>query len=644
MSFKNLFTPINVKGMVVRNRIVMLPMTTGYCEHDETVGPKFIDFFAERARGGAGLIIIPFAPMRSGSPVEPGMFEDRFVPGLRKLTSTLSGLGARTAAQLIISYHIEFEKGRPEVVAPSPVLNQILRVMPRELTVDEIKVIVREYGQAARRARQAGFDAVEILVGGGYLLNRFLSPISNKREDEYGGSLENRMRIILEIIAEMRRQAGEDFIFGCRLNVDEQMAGGHTIKDSIGVAQTLEKAGIDIINTYTGWHEAPLPTVAPSLPRGAFAQLTAQIKQNVGIPLIAANRINDPFVAERILSEGKADLVGMGRALLADPELPNKAREGRTDEIVQCLACSNCLSEVVACYRKWGEPVSTFCTVNPLVGREGEDLSGPAEKPLKVFVVGAGPGGLQAAITAAGRGHKVTVFEKEGEPGGQLKAGCLPPFKGEVKDFMKSLMARAEKAGAEIKLKTEAGPELIAAEKPDVLVVATGADALVPPIPGIKGPNVAMAEDVLTGRRQLSGDIVVIGGGMVGLEVAEFLLEYGKAVGKITVMEMLDKMAENVSPTYRPFFLARLKKEGILMKTRATVTEVTGKGVKVSQDGKEVFVEADAVVLAAGYRATPGKTQPFKGAAKEVYFVGDCVQARTIKEAVHEGFEAGRKA
>ena len=643
MSFKNLFTPINIKGMEVRNRIVMLPMTTGYCELDETVGPRFINFFAERAKGGAGLIIMPFSPIRSGSPVVPGLFEDRFIPGIRNLTSTLHGLGAKASAQFILSYHVEFQPGRPEIVAPSPVFNQIMRAMPRELTVEEIKLIVKEYGKSARRAREGGFDAVEVLVGGGYLLNRFLSPISNKREDEYGGSLENRMRIILEIIAEIRREAGEDFIYGCRLNVEEQMAGGHTIRESTGVAKVLEKAGIDILNTYTGWHEAPLPTVAPSLPRGAFMHLARQIKESVGIPVIAANRINDPFIAERILAEGCADMVGMARALLADPELPNKAREGRADEIVQCLACSNCLSEIMGCYRKWGQPVSTACTVNPLMGREGDNLLQPAAAAKKVFVIGAGPGGLEAAMTAARRGHKVTVFEKGGEPGGLLTIGCLPPFKDEIKDLVKGLIALAKKAGADIKLNTEADSQLIEKEKPDVLIVATGAEPLIPPIPGIDGPNVVMAEDVLTGRRKVSGNVVVIGGGMVGCETAELLL-HSKDVGKISVMEMLDKMAENVSPTYRPFFLARLKQEGIALNTRATVTEVTEKGVKVSQDGKEVLVEADAVVLAAGYKATPGKTEPFKGAAKEVYFVGDCVQARTIKEAVHEGFEAGRKS
>lgn len=643
MAFTNLFKPITIKGMEIRNRIVMLPMTTGYTEPDETVGAKFIDFFAERARGGAGLIVIPFSPVKAGSPVEPGLFDDRFIPGVRRLTSSIHDFGARAAAQLITSYHVVLKDDQPEVVAPSAVLNQLMRVMPRALTVEEIHYIVGEYGKAARRAREGGFDAVEILVGGGYLLNRFLSPITNKREDRYGGSLENRMRIILEAIESMKREAGEDFIFGCRLNVEEQMAGGHTVEDSKAVAQALERAGIGWINCYTGWHESPQPTVAPSLPKGAFAHLAAKVKEYVGIPVVTANRINDPFTAEKILADGKADLVGMGRALLADPELPNKAKEGRTDEIVPCLACSNCLAEIMKVYRTWGQPASTFCTVNPLAGREGENLLQPAERRKKVFVVGAGPGGMEAAITAAQRGHNVTVFDRGKEPGGRLLVGCIPPFKEEIKTLIKSLAARARKDGAEIRLNVEVRPELVEKEKPDVLVLAVGAETIVPSIPGISGPNVATAEEVLTDKKKVGGAVIIIGGGMVGCETAEFLVENEEAVTSVTILEMLDRMAENVSPTYRPFFLARLRKEGVVMKTRTTVMGITDRGVKVMQDGEPGFIEGDAVVVAVGFRANPKNTEPFKGKAPEVYYIGDCVKARMIKEAIEEGFEVGRK-
>lgn len=642
MTFTHLFEPARIGGMTIRNRIVMLPMTTGYGESDETVGRRFIRFFADRARGGAGLIIIPFSPVRAGSPEEPGLFHDRFVPFLRPLTSRLRDEGAKSAAQLITSYHIAFGDGGPEVVGPSPVMNQMMRVVPRALTVDEIRSVVAEYGKAARRAREGGFDAVEILVGGGYLLNRFLSPVSNQRDDGYGGTLENRMRIILEIIASVREEAGKDFPVGCRLNIDEQMTGGHTLAESKVVARALEEAGVAMINVYTGWHESPVPTVAPSLPPGAFAHLAGGIREEVGIPVIAANRINDPFIAEKILAEGKADLAGMGRALLADPELPNKAREGRIDEIVPCLACSHCLGEIMGTYKNWGRIFSTSCAVNPRAGREEETEIRPADSRKRVFVVGGGPGGLTAALAAAERGHEVTLFEKGKDLGGRLLTAALPPFKEPIGTLARSLAARAEKAGVHFRLECPSEPGRIREEKPDVLIVATGAESLVPDIPGAGGSRVAVAEEVLTGRKAVSGTVIVIGGGMVGCETAEFLLERAKGVTRVIVLEMMDRMAQNVSPTYRPFFLARLKKMGVELETGTTVTEITGDGIKVLRKGSPGFVAADSVVLAAGYRADPSKTAAFRNAAPEVYAVGDCAGARMIKDAIEEGFHTGR--
>jgi 2,4-dienoyl-CoA reductase (NADPH2) len=405
----------------------------------------------------------------------------------------------------------------------------------------------------------------------------------------------------------------------------------------------LEGAGVNLINAYTGWHESPIPTVASSLPKGAFAHLAGKIRAAIGIPVIAANRINDPFIAEKILAEGQADLIGMGRALLADPDLPNKAKEGRTDEIVPCIACSNCLGEIMSVYRTWGEGANTFCTVNAMAGKEGRDLLRPAATPKKVFVIGGGPAGLEAARTAAIRGNKVTLFEKEAETGGWLRVGCLPPHKEEIRTLSNSLDVRARKAGAEIRLNHEATPEVIAEGKADVLVLAMGASSFIPTIPGVNLPHVVLAEDVLTGRKTVHGSVIVIGGGLVGCETAEFLMAKGENIATVTILEMLDRLAPTISPTYRPFFLARLKKMGVLTEMQTTVEAITDRGVMVNRKGVSDMISADSVILAVGLKSDHALVDKFRGTAFEVFSIGDCVKPRMIREAIEEGFSLGTK-
>lgn len=641
MEFNRLFTPITIQGMELRNRIVLLPITTGFIEPDESVGDRFINFYAERAKGGAGLLIIPFTPIKDGAHIEPGLFDDRFLPGIRSLTSQIHLHGAKTAAQLILSYFVILQNNLPELVGPSPIFNKIVHAVPRELTTDEISFIVNEYGKAACRAREGGFDAVEVLVGAGYILNRFLSPISNNRQDEYGGSLANRMRIILEVIESIKNEAGRDFPIICRLNVEEQMPGGHTIEDSKEVLIALEKSGVSMINMYTGWHESPIPTVAPSLPKGAFAHLSQKVKECVRIPVIAANRINDPFIAEKILAEGKADLIGMARALIADPELPNKASEGRTDEIIPCIACSGCLAQVMS--SAYGENkglVRSLCSVNPLAGKEAEGILGTAQRKKQVCVIGSGPCGMVVAMTAAARGHAVNVLERESHPGGRLITAAITPFKDEIRELIKSLYARSKKVGVKFRFNIHATPELIEKEKPDTLVLAIGAEDFIPPIPGIDGKSVVMGEDVLTCRKTVNGSVVIVGGGIVGCEIAEFLV--AKGVKDVTVLEMLKRMADTLAATYRPFFLARLKKNRVKLETETTVTRITDQGVDVMKNGTAGFIQGNTVVIAVGYKADPKKIEKFKGSAAEVYSAGDCVNARMIKDAIEEGFSIGK--
>ena len=642
--FPHLFTPGQIGNLEIKNRIVMLPMTMGYSESDGTVGDRFIAYFAERAKGGAGLIIIPFTPMYAGSHMAPGVFDDCFLPGIRNLTATLQDHGAKTACQLITAYQMDFGDGIAELAGPSAVPNQLMRGTPRPLTIEETQKLVENYGKAAAKAREGGFDAVEVMTGAGYLLNRFLSPITNQRDDQYGGSLENRMRIILEIIASIRREAGSEFPLGIRLNLDEQMPGGHTIEEAKIVAQALEKAGVNFINTYTGWHESRVPTVGSMVPKGAFAPLTAQIRGVVGIPVIAANRINDPETAERILANGQADFIGIGRALIADPYLPNKAKEDHIEEIVPCLACGNCLSDIMVVYKDPLCGASAGCTVNPSTGKELLYVSTPTGKAKRVFVGGSGPAGLQAALTAAERGHRVTLFEKETELGGWMRIGCLPPHKEEIANFTRSLALRARKAGVEFRLGSSLDLQTVEREQPDTLILAVGAAPIVPDIPGVHAPHVVPAEEVLTGGKCIQGRVVIVGGGLVGCETAEFLLTKTQGVTSVTVLEMLDRLAPTVSTSYRPFFLGMLKMLGVRLETQTTVEEITGQGVKVNRKGTPEFIECDAVVLAAGLKPEPGIIEAFRGKSPECYTIGDCVRPRTIREAVEEGLTVGLKA
>ncbi len=638
-----LFNPIKIGKMELKNRVVMLPVTTGFGEADETVGDHLIDFFVERAKGGVGLIIVPFSPTYVGCPMEPGLHDDRFIPGARRLTEAVHRYGSKVAAQLITHYHLTTkEEGPAEVVGPSAVANMMLRCTARALSIEEIHWLVQEYGKAAARAYEANFDGIELVVAGGYLLNRFYSPSSNKRTDEYGGSLENRMRIILEIVERIRQTAGEDYPLICRLNVQENMEGGYTIEDEEprAAARMLEAAGVSAIEALTSWHESAVPVVTQSVPRGAFVYLAERVKGVVSIPVIAVNRINDAVLADKILSEGKADLIGMARALIADPELLNKAKEGRPDEIVPCTACSSCFADALSAYRDWGPQTkpAISCTVNPRVGKEAEYVLEPAKRAKKTLVVGGGPAGMEAAITAALRGHEVTLCEEGSELGGTLRIACIPPYKDEMAALMRSLIARTQKAGVQVKPLARVDANTIEEEKPDVVILATGGTAIIPDIPGSQGNNVVTAEEVLTGQREVGRAVVIAGGGMVGCETAEFLVQRGKTV---TVVEMLGRMAADVVSTYRPFFLARLRAAGVKLETNVKVEEITDRGVRVSRDGVSDFIGSDSVVLALGYRANKQLAESLEGKVAELYSVGDCAKPRTTKEAIEEGFHIG---
>jgi 2,4-dienoyl-CoA reductase-like NADH-dependent reductase (Old Yellow Enzyme family) len=664
--YEHLFSPFAIGDVQLKNRIVMLPMTTGFCEPDGSVGGRLTQFFAARAAGGAGLIIAPFAPLPTGSVVDAGLFADHFVEPARRLTEAVHRFGARISAQLIVTYGLVLDEASgqsvPEVVGPSPVKNSLLRVVSRELTSDEVRHVVDEFAAAAGRAQAAGFDMVEVMAGGGYLLNRFLSPLTNLRTDAYGGSFENRLRILLEIVRGIRERTGAGFPVMVRLNLDEQMEGGYSTTDALEMARRLESAGVAGFTSYTGWHESPVPTVLASVPKAGFAHLAERLKTAVSVPVVAANRINDPSTAEQVMAAGKADLVGMGRALLADPDLPNKAQQGRGDEIVPCIACSHCLTAMLVTYRRPKEPATTVCAVNPSLAAAAspkatagpassadEELAGPAT-PKRVMVIGGGPAGLEAARAAAARGHHVTLYEKAGRPGGRLLVAAVPPFKHELEDLVRALTVRAERAGVELRFGQAVDRETIEGERPDVLIVAVGAIASVLPVLGATGENVAFAEQVLAGDRSVGGEVLVIGGGLVGCETAEYMVERGRGsegaqgsgdVTGVRVVEMLDRMAANVSATSRPFLLARLRAKGVRLSTGLRVIEIEPFRVKVEAADGFGFIQADSIVLATGYETDAGAISALLGIVSQTHLIGDCAGGRTIKEALEQGFAVG---
>ena len=554
--FKKLFEPGKIGSLEIRNRIIMPAIHLGYAEKNGAVTQKIIDFYVERAKGGVGLIIVGGCyvdVLGMGLDNMLGLHEDRLIEGYVKLVEAVKKHGAKIGAQLFHAGRYAYSRViGAQPVAPSSIPSRMTGETPRELTIEEIKDLEEKYGEAALRAKKAGFDMVEILASTGYLVSEFLSPVTNKRTDMYGGPLENRMRFLLEIVETVRKKVGSDFPISCRVSIDELMKGGNTVEEGKKIVQALENAGVNVINSYAGWHESPRPLITMHVSRGEFVHLAEEVKKVVKIPVIAAVRINNPFLAEEIIASGKADFVCMGRPLIADPELPKKALEGKVEDIRPCIACNQgCLDRVFT-------GLSVECCVNAAVGREAEAKIEPTSKPKKVVVVGGGPGGMEAARVAALRGHKVILYEKNSRLGGQLNLASKPPGREEIQNIVNYLSTQLNKLGVEVKLGVEADVKLIEDLKPDVVIVASGVVPIIPEVEGIEKSNVFLAHDVLAEKVKVGDKVVVVGGGGVGCGVAEFLAQKGK---NVTIVEMLEKLARDVGITTRWIVLLRLRQK-----------------------------------------------------------------------------------
>lgn len=502
------------------------------------------------------------------------------------------------------------------------------------MTVDEIQEIIHQFGDAALRAKKAGFDGVEVHAGHGYLLAEFLSPYSNKRSDQYGGSFDNRVRIVSEVIGDIRSKVGKEFPVTVRFSVTEDMEGGRDISESRVMALEFEEMGFDAISVSSGVYSTYSKGVVSTMyvEHAWVVDFAEEIKKLVNIPIIVANRINEPKMANTLIKMGKADFIAMGRASLADPMLPKKAKEGRFDDVRYCIGC------LQGCIYKAQEDVT--CLVNPSVGLEYlEDLS-QVEQPKKIMIIGAGPGGLQAGIIAATRGHQVTIFEKRDDIGGQFKSAAYPPCKGELATYTAWCRNQLQKLGVIIKLNTEVTEETIKDFKSEAIIVATGGEALIPAIPGINLPHVLTAEDVLLGKVPTNDLIVVCGGGEVGGETAATLAMEEK---NVMVVEMTDAILRELGYAPKYQLTKILDKYGVQRYTNTKVCEITDNSVICEGTGtaERIELQAQSVVLAFGYKPLNSIYETAKSLCNEVYMIGGAARTSNALIAIKEGYQLG---
>lgn len=505
--------------------------------------------------------------------------------------------------------------------------------MPQALTIEEIQKLVEQYAQGARRAKEAGCDAVEFHGAHGYLIAQFMSAYANKRTDEYGGSFENQLRFPLQVVRRARELVGPDFALLFRISATEEVQEGRDVAGSIEIMKRLVEAGINAVDVSIGVYESSQYTSAPpEMPQGFNSDNSVKFKQALNVPVLVAGRINDPQVAEEIIKSGKADIVHVGRQALADPDWPNKVAAGRESDIVRCLSCNEACIEGIAF---WLRP-SICCVQNLAVGREAEYAAPKTGAPKKVLVAGGGPAGLEAARTAALRGHKVTLYEKDGYLGGQIKIASIPPGKAVYSAVAESRIKAIRELGVQIHLGERLTIDKIREIKPDVLIIATGSDPAIPNIQGLKGESVMSARKALTVDMP-GGNVLVVGGGLVGCETADYLAGKGK---QVTIIEMLKNTAREIGPAARFFLRKRLKENNVKIITQCTLKAVNDGSAEVeTPSGAQRLGPFDNIVLATGAVPVNDLEQQAKGTVPEVYVIGDALKPGKILAAVEKATE-----
>lgn len=633
--FSHLFEPIRIGKQTVKNRIFMPPLSTNLADKGY-VTDALIEHYSNRAKGGVGLIVTEVTtvePTYTYLPGDMSIYDDSYIPGWKKLVDAVHQYDTKILSQLFHPAYMAFPlPGTPQLIAPSNVGPYYAKAAPRAATVEELHVIVRQFGEAAHRFQQAGGDGVEIQCAHAHgLLGGFLTPLYNKRTDEYGGDINGRLRLTLEVIEEVRKMCGEDFIIDVRISGDEYSDGGLTLNDMIYVSKQLEKAGVDFIhvsggNTIKRGSSMPAPGTAPA----PHAHSSEEIKKHVHIPVATVARINEPWIAEELIANGKTDICMIGRPNLCDSEFANKAYAGKAEDIRPCIGCGRCLNGIM-----FGKPIS--CTVNPSV--ETNAIEKATEKK-KVLVIGGGPAGMEAAYVAKKRGHEVILCEKANELGGLLRIAAVPISKQELCKVIKFMARRLQNEGIEVRMNCEVTPEMLETEFKDYEVVCS-IGAKPKEIESFKQFKQTMtADDILAGRTFPGRKIVILGGGSVGCETADYLAplinDLFPANRDVTILEMTPSLMTGEGGAAKSQLTQRLMRKGVKIELNSQVTKVDENTITYVKEGVEHHIDdADTLVFAVGYT-------PLKMENERVNYIGDCDKVGNLKDAIGAAYQLAK--
>jgi len=632
MKLENLFSPCRIGTIKIKNRISMPPMQTSYADHKGFITDRQIDYYVERAKGGVGLIIFEHTGILEQGSASLNMTlicNDGYIPGFKKLISAIHQEGAKIAVQLNhAGRQTSSEITGTSPVAASPIPCPGQKVIPRQLSIEEIHRIADAFAEAAARVKKAGADAVEIHMAHGYLISGFLSPFSNKREDEYGGNIQGRSKFAVEVLRSVREKVGQDFPVVCRLSGDEYVEGGLRLEDTKKITQILESEGADALDISAALGGRPLNSPTYYFDEGINVRLAEGVKSVVHIPVIAVGRIRNAVFAEKVIQERRSDLVSMGRALIADPYLPKKAMNGNLEDIIPCISCNRCHQSI-------GTGPLT-CTVNPEAGRESELKVRPVAKAKIVLIVGGGLAGMKAAQVAALRGHKVTLYERSDKLGGKMRIASVPPRKEVLLEIIDYLERQLNKLPVTLKMKEQFSARMTEEINPDAIIIATGAQSYFPDIKGIKESGILTVEEVLLEKVDVGNKVVIVGGGGIGAEVADYLSEKGK---QVTIIEMKEGIALDLPDQLQYHLNLRLSQKNVKILASTKVVGFQPGSITVEDTwGIRSLEGFDSIVIALGGAISDDEiTKELRRKNLQLYTIGDAKEPREAREALYEG-------